>query len=346
MRPEFHLPSTWRRTGAVAAITAIGLLGIVGSGGSVDAPECSFFSSTCNPGGGSVEPSAAALVVPARQSVQAGTTAVFSAQTNVAAASYQWQRSSDAGQTFADIAGATSAAFTLANVQLGDDALVFRVRVQGGAASAGSTAFASGRLAVSSLPGVVFEDADFQSALWVVSATADPTQGGPTSSEERLATGGNPGAQRSMVYAMTAGTSALRGFHAALSANYDPPSQGAINVIDYREDCIRQSTGTATANVQATVLLEQGGRRYVTATSMLCTAAVWATSDSFLSLKAADFVQLDGPPCRAGVSCPDFAASAAPLRFGFTRRVVLAAGQPAGTVVHGLDNWKVTVWRR
>ena len=110
--------------------------------------------------------------------------------------------------------------------------------------------------------------------------------------------------------------------------------------------CIRQSTGTSAGNVQATLLLEQGERRYVTVASMLCTAAVRAAADGFVSLGVADFMQVDGPVCPAGASCPDFSASAAPLRFGFTRRVALSAGQPAGTVAHGLDNWKLTVWRR
>ena len=110
--------------------------------------------------------------------------------------------------------------------------------------------------------------------------------------------------------------------------------------------CIRQSTGTSAGNVQATLLLEQGVRRYVTVASMLCTAAVRAAADGFVSLGVADLMQVDGPVCPAGASCPDLSASVAPLRFGFTRRVALSAGQPAGTVAHGLDNWKLTVWRR
>ena len=345
MHPEVHAFRRGWRALAVVFVSALGLLGIVGSG-SVDAPECSFFSGSCNPSGVPIEPIPMALVVPARLTVQAGGTAVFSAQSNIGIASYQWQRSSDGGQTFVDIAGATASAYSLSNVQLSDDAVVLRVRVQGGGSSAGSTAVATGRLAVSSLPGVVFEDADFQPAGWAVTATAVPPQGGPTQSAERLAAGGNPGAYRSMVHAMTAGPSSLRVFHVSLSASYDPPSQGAIHVIDYREDCIRQGTGTSAGNVQATLLLEQGGRRYVTLASTLCTAAVWAAVDGINSQGAADFVQVDGPVCQAGASCPDFAASAAPLRFGFTRRVALSAGQPAGTVVHGLDNWKLTVWRR
>lgn len=344
MRTEIPASRRVWQAVAVAVVSALGLLGIVGSG-SVDAPECSFFSNTCNPSGLPIDPLVTALVVPGRQTVQAGGTATFTAQTNVAGASYQWQRSSDSGQTFVDIAGATATAYSLSNVQVSDDALVLRVRVQSGA-GAGSTAVATGRLAVSSLPGVVFQDADFQPAGWAVTATADPLTGGPTHSEERLAAGGNSGAYRSMVHAMTAGPSALRVFHTSLAASYDPPSQGAIHVIDYREECFRHSTSTTGTSVEATLLLEQGARRYVTPTHVVCSAAVWVSGGGFLSLGAADFVQIDGPACQASTSCPDFAASAAPLRFGFTRRVALSAGQPAGSVVHGLDNWRLTVWRR
>lgn len=340
-RPAYNV---WWRAVALAAVSALGLLGIVGSGGvSVDAPECSFFSNSCNPVIGPIDPVAIASVAPARLSVQAGSTAVFTASSNVAAASYQWQRSTDGGQNFVDIAGATSPAHTLNNVQLSDDAVVLRVRVQGAGATA---AVATGRLAVSPLPGVVHEDGDFQPAGWVVTAIAEPAQGGPTHTQERLAAAGNPGAYRSMVHVMTAGPSALRVFHASLASSYDPASQGAVNVIDYREDCVRQGTGTSARSVQTTPLLEQGGRRYVARVVALCTMQSWSSATGLSSLGVADFVQVDGPVCPAGAACPDFAATAAVLRFGFTRRVDLSAGQAAGTVVHGLDNWKVTVWRR
>ena len=179
------------------------------------------------------------------------------------------------------------------------------------------------------------------SPLWPIRRRA-----GPRTVKNGWLRGGNSGAYRSMVHAMTAGPSALRVFHASLSASYDPPSQGALNVIDYREDCSRQGAGTSSGNVQATLLLEQGARRYITVASTLCTAAVWVSGNGFNSLRATDFVQVDGPVCSPDASCPDFAASAAPLRFGFTRQVALLAGQPAGTVVHGVDNWKLTVWRR
>jgi len=49
------------------------------------------------------------------------------------------------------------------------------------------------------------------------------------------------------------------------------------------------------------------------------------------------------PPCAAGESCPDFSATAAPMRFGYWR---ISYGMTGDTIAHGIDNWKVTVWRR
>ena len=44
-----------------------------------------------------------------------------------------------------------------------------------------------------------------------------------------------------------------------------------------------------------------------------------------------------------GETCPDFSASAAPMRFGYWR---ISFGGPGGSIAHGIDNWKVTVWKR
>jgi hypothetical protein len=51
---------------------------------------------------------------------------------------------------------------------------------------------------------------------------------------------------------------------------------------------------------------------------------------------------LEGPTCSAGQVCPDLSGNAPPLRFGFVR----FAQANSTPTVHGIDNWKVTVWRR
>jgi len=57
-------------------------------------------------------------------------------------------------------------------------------------------------------------------------------------------------------------------------------------------------------------------------------------------------VQIHGPACGIGETCPDLSASAAPLRFGFM--VVVRSLAPGATqqVLNNYDNWKIKVWRR
>ena len=61
------------------------------------------------------------------------------------------------------------------------------------------------------------------------------------------------------------------------------------------------------------------------------------------SLAPADFRLFDGPACATGEACPDFSASGAPMRFGYWRA---SLGNPGGSIAHGIDNWKVTLWKR
>jgi len=336
--------SWWRRL-AVAGIGVIGVVAIVGSGGGGDAPDCSFFSNVCNPTfpSGSIQPLTAAFVLPQRITIQVGGTSVFSVQTTgIDNPSYQWRHSSDGGRSYSSIAGATGATYTLAGAQLVDDATEVRVDVQG---SGGSSAFAVSQVAVSSMPGVVFQDSDFLLADWLGSETASPAQGGPAHTEDRATTGGHPDAFRTMVHLMPQGPSALSVFHASQSSTYDPASQGAIYVIDYAEDCILQSNSSSSYAVDSNLLIEQAGRRYGAVGVTYCQAPAWAALPPRSSLSAKDFVLIDGPACAAGESCPDFSATAKQLHFGFTRHSQAAAGS-AGTILHGIDNWKVTVWRR
>ena len=214
--------------------------------------------------------------------------------------------------------------------------------------SGGSVALArsnASRLLVSSMPAVVFADGEFDPTDWSASAIADPTQNGPTHSEDRSPTGGLPGAFRHMVHTMTAGPSSLRVFNSKASAVYDPQVLGAIHAIDYAEDCDRLSATSSSFDVASYPTIEQAGRRYVSSRGRGY-LSLWVNNFSQLpSLQAIDFVPVDGPACGNGESCPDFSAGGAPLRFGFERRVSLQVGMPAGSIDHAIDNWKVSVWR-
>ena len=89
--------------------------------------------------------------------------------------------------------------------------------------------------------------------------------------------------------------------------------------------------------------IEQGARRYLWNVPESCTRGSWTAAMGRASLVASDFSLVDGPACGAGERCPDFSVNAAPLRFGYRR---LAYGVGGDTIVHGIDNWRVTVWRR
>jgi hypothetical protein len=346
MADDHRLAPSWLRRSALAAVAAVGLLTIVGSGGGGDAPQCSFFSNVCNPVITPPSAAPAVSIAPLKLAVQAGASAAFVARTRgIDQPQLQWRRSADGGVTYVDIAGATSANYTLTQAQFADDGALFRVDVRANGGNAVSASSNAVTLLVSSTSALVFADGEFDPADWSSSAIADPAQNGPTHSEDRSASGGALGAFRHMSHTMTAGPSSLRVFNLKTSAVYDPHAQGAIHAIDYSEDCGRLAATSNAITVLSFPMIEQGGRRYVSGVGRGCLSDWVNNFDQLPSLVAADLLQVDGPPCGSGESCPDFSAGGALLRFGFERRVMLPAGAAAGSIDHGIDNWKIGVWR-
>ena len=113
----------------------------------------------------------------------------------------------------------------------------------------------------------------------------------------------------------------------------------------FTESSIVQDNTTSTYRVDSNLLIEQAGRRYGAVGTTYCQSSTWVALPQRSSLRAQDFVLIDGAACASNESCPDFSTSAMPLRFGFVRHSQATAGPP-GTIVHGIDNWRVTVWRR
>lgn len=335
--PAEPISSMIRRVLTHATIAALGVLTIVGSGGgAIGFPDIDYGGS-----GGSIPHSPYVQVFPLRPTVQAGTIVLF--ETTVISAtpplSYQWRRNG------VDITGATGPTYTLGGAQLGDDGTQFTVVVS----AANGVTTGGVVLLVSPLPGVVFQDADFPVSNWTVTATAQPTQNGPTHAESQASDGGNPDPYRSITYQMTPGPSSLHLDHFAVAATYDPGTQGAIYTIDVAEQCSRRSFSSASTftGLMQSPMFEQAGRTYrppMWQGSCTLHSSDWI-STTRSSLKADEFV-FSGPACGANEKCPDFSATAAPLRFGFMTELGLAAGSPAGFLVQGIDNWKVTVWRR
>lgn len=326
-----------RRILSHVTVAALGVLTIVGSGGgAIGFPDIDWGGG----GGGPTPPYV--QISPSRPTVQAGTIVQFEAKVVIGSPplSFQWRRDG------VDIAGATGPTYTLGGAQLGDDGARFQVTMTD---SSSMSSTAGVILLVSPLPGVVFQDADFPVSNWTVTAVAQPAENGPTHTESQASDGGNPDPYRSITYQMTPGPSSLHLDHFAVAATYDPATQGAIYTIDVADQCSRRSSSSASTftGLMQSPMFEQAGRRYrLPNWQGSCTlhSSDWI-STTRSSLKADEFV-FSGPACGANEKCPDFSATAAPLRFGFMTELGLAAGSPAGFLVQGVDNWKVTVWRR
>jgi hypothetical protein len=268
-------------------------------------------------------------VIPSCITVQVGATVLFKAST--IATTYQWQRDG------VNIPGANSQPYTLVGVNLGDDGAHFSVVVS----NESGTSAATGVLQVSPLPGVVYEDGDFPMSNWKVTAVTQPTQVDAKLSATRSETG-DSGAYQSVSYELPAGPdSSILVFHIYLGATYDPAQQGAIYAIDITAHC---SVLVGEPSARLKVPLEQAGRRFMSRQGGPC--AGWNWPFSVPSISADNFYQVDGPACGAGEACPDFSGQGAPIRFGLSTSDRRTAAAPAKAVTYGIDNWKVTVWRK
>jgi predicted secreted protein len=118
---------------------------------------------------------AAITTQPTDQSVVAGTPATFSVAAT-SATGYQWQRSSNGGASFADVAGATGTSHTTAATALADSGTQYRVVVAGSANSVTSSAAALTVTATAVAPAITVQPAaravtEGQNASFSVTAT-------------------------------------------------------------------------------------------------------------------------------------------------------------------------------
>jgi hypothetical protein len=334
MRADRRVRVRGLRGGLLAAIVAAGLVSLVGSGGGF--PPCG--APWCDDG--PYVPPATASVSPPYVTAQVGSAVGFRALASgfSGTLSYQWSRSSD-GTNFTDIPGASAVSLTLPAVNLADDATVYRVQVR---TSTGQSQSALGRLLVNISPGIVLNDGDFTSGRWSAFPRANPPGVLPAHSAIFESSGGVPGAWLNLLFQIPPGAGSAAVVYLRSDAQYDPRTQGAIRVIDYAEDC-RTIVASDLRYAESHIVFEQAGRRYSAINSNVCKSTAWSADASRASFGSADFTRIDGPACGAGESCPDFSPGGLPLTFGFRRFVW---GAPGDSIGHGIDNWKVTVWRR
>ncbi len=287
-------------------------------------------------------------VSPATATLQVGgSTTLTALAPGISGASYQWYRTAGGASGTAipgAIPGATQPSYTLPAAQIADDGSAFSVTVSGSFEGRAVTLQSSAsRLAVSRLPGVVFEDRSFAAADWATAVVSEPAANGPTLDVSQPAAGGNPGSWRRLDIALPAGASRLLVFQAYQAALYDPALQGPVYLVEIAQDCIALPGVLGSG---PTLLIEQGGRRFIAGGTPGCTAS-WAAQSLVPSrFGVADFLQVDGPACAAGQACPDFSALGAPIRLGFANSNQGTAGFAGAAGGFGIDNWRVTVWRR
>lgn len=86
----------------------------------------------CGGGGsGGGEPAPSIAVQPVTATAVTGGAATFAVTANGSALGFQWQRSTDAGAHWADIAGATQASYTVRDITAAMNGWQFRVAVSG-----------------------------------------------------------------------------------------------------------------------------------------------------------------------------------------------------------------------
>jgi hypothetical protein len=319
----------------LAGLAAAGLASLVGSGGGFPPCEGIYCDNLPLPPTVRLEPDVATVAV--------GNAPSFSLQVWDAngPVGVQWQRSDNGGLNYTTIAGANASTLTLPPANLANDGVRVRAVVS---APNGSTARADGRVAVSATPSVAFEDGDFLPSNWLMVALPlnNQTDAGSVI-DERLASGGNPGAfgRHTVRVSVPAGLSHQLGLWRA--AAYDPATQGAIRHIEHHVDCNDLAPTGDTRGTELFAAFEQAGRYYVSNQGVLCrTPNAWR-SNTLGGLQAEDFRVAQGAACAVGAACPDFSATGAPIHFGEDRLHLGASGE---LVVHGTDNWRVSVWRR
>lgn len=328
-----HEPS-WARLGLHGLIVAAGLIGIIGSGGGGGFPPCGPPLCSDTP------PPPSVVVEPAFATAQVGGTVVFTAVVSDGVGiPLQWRRSTDGGATYQVLAGANGSTLQVGPVNLADDGSLYGVSLQGTSLYRTTPA----RLAVSATPGVAFEDVDFAPSNWLRTEVPLFNQStAPQYDDQREAAGGNSGAFRRMSVRLSEPAGLAAVMYLWQGGIYDPSTQGAIRHLDHREDCIALNPSDV-RGTEVKAALEQAGRLYESnLIGRLCLLNGWQTVQ-LGGLQASDFRLVAGTACGASESCPDFSAAGAPIRFGHLRR---NSGMAGDSVQHGIDNWRVTVWRR
>lgn len=316
---------------AALGVVAAGLVTLLGSGGG----SWTSHDDPCPraPGVVALDPAYAVVAV--------GTAVRFTALPDFGAATFRWRRC--AGGRCADLVGVTGDTYVLEGASLADDGAQISVTADGcWWAATGSTT-----LEVRAAPGAVYRDLEFETADWEATPLRDDG-GGSRWVVTRSTADGNPGAFASIAYEVDGPAGALRVFHGARQATYDPVLEGALDAIDFAADCRTLRADNGRPDLPR-VALQQAGRWYegvLHVPQRDCPWQAWQPAFERTSYRRLDFQLVLGPACGPTEACPDFSAGGAPIRFGFIGGAVSLLHPVAASTAFGIDNWQVTVWRK
>lgn len=312
------------------------------------------------PGGGPPSPPRVApyevTVTPYQMTVQVGGTATFTGYVRAETAwpvKLQWCRQGRLDAFCIDIAGATGITYVLSGANLADDGAVFRLTATY-VDFPGLSNWGDAQLAVSSMPALVYQDGDFADGRWQVTSFPEQVAGSPWNSVSRVASGGNPGAYQSVDFALQGlPAQQLRVYQIFMGQEYDPSIQGAVYLLNFSVDCSGPTSVTGGVDRNGVrPAIQQANRLYYGPPMdhyTACAASSWQHAAT-LDRGASGFTREDYPDyCQEVVACqPDFSATGSPMRFGFVTS--LATGKDGDTsganYSEGVDNWRVTIWRK
>ena len=314
-----------------SSIVALGLATIVGSGGgggAIGFPDISCLNTL--QGCGTPPPAQpTASLTPERPIVQVGVPVPFNVSTDVTTPTYRWCWKPKGADACAEIAGVSGSSYTLRAANLADDGAILQVTVAGG----NGEAVAGTVVAVSSMPAVTFTDTEFLESDWSLVTVANPPLSGLPFSAIRVDSGGNPGAYRLLIVDLSLQVRTVNLLNFTGAAVYDPATQGAVYLIEFRLDCnnIAVARDPSYTNHWLPVL-EQGGRRFTPDRNAgaSCFSPGWNTI-SWFGFDATSFKLVDGPSCGAGETCPDFSSQGLPMRLGMAYNVEIRSPLPAAS---------------
>lgn len=163
-------------------------------------------------------------------------------------------------------------------------------------------------------------------------------------SESNPATGGVDDTGYRRMNHVIQGPGGLWVWHRFSGGSYDPAAEGAVTMIDYSEAHRKIIPNNQTSQIGAHIGIEQDGHVYRVGFPPIngYRTTVW-TEETLDDLTQNDFILAPGAAAGAPTR-PDFSEDGAEIFLGFIR-ANSTPGTGVGNLTHGIDNWRLVVYR-